>query len=460
MQTLKRQLSLTIVFLVFVTVSLISFVSNTMIRHKFESYVTKRQEEKSRSIVETMEMLYNRETADWNRDSIHTLGMNVLQEGYIIKVSDAEGQIVWDAENHDMSYCHEVMSQIERRMKSYGTPGEFVTKNYSLTQGGQPVGGMDIIYFGPFFLNESDFSFLNSLNLIIVLIGLAALAVAFVIGGVLARRIAAPVAETAKAARDIAAGHYDVKARDNTKTRELHNLVGAINQLAAALSEQENLRKCLCADVAHELRTPLTTLGTHLEAMIEGIWEATPERLRSCHEEIERLGKLVSDVENLQRVESDNLKLRKKPVELLTLAKSVGQSFEGILAQKGLKLMISGEETTADADPDRIRSVLVNLISNAVKYTEAGGEITIRTADQAEKSRIVVEDTGPGITQAELPRIFERFYRADRSRNRETGGSGIGLAIVKAVVTAHGGSVRAENVTPHGARFIVEIGKS
>jgi signal transduction histidine kinase len=308
-------------------------------------------------------------------------------------------------------------------------------------------------------LNERDFSFLFALNAILIGVGALSLVFSFVIGRLLAQRIARPIRKTADIARQIAAGRYNVQFEGRTKTEELQDLVSAINHLARALAEQERLRKQLTADVAHELRTPLATLGSHLEAMTEGLWAPTPARLKSCHEEILRLGGIVADLERLERAENDDKKPAKAPVSLRALTETVCDNFAGQLAAKNLSLETEGPDAIVPADRDRLGGVMNNLLSNAIKYTPEGGEIRVVIEDAADAGVFTVEDNGPGIPAQELPYVFERFYRADKSRNRHTGGAGIGLAIVKSVVAAHGGVVTAENRADGGCRFTVTLPK-
>lgn len=460
MRSLRTQISLAFVLIVLITVSIISFASNVLIKGRFEAYVMAQQNTRTVNIVNNLGLQYDGRTGTWSHDAVYTLGMYSLYDGYIIKVYDREGASVWDAENHDMARCQQVMDDIAIRMKEYGTAGAFVSQEYALTQNGQNVGSVSIRFFGPYFLSESDVVFLNALNLLLMVIGIASLLLSFVAGSLLALRIARPITETADIAKQIAAGHYDIHFKGQTRTRELYNLVSAFHYLSDALAKQENLRKQLTADVAHELRTPLTTLGSHLEAMIEGVWAPTPQRLQSCHDEILRLGKLVADLERLERAESDDPKLDKAPVDMLVLTRSVCTNFEGELANKDLRLDIVGESSLISVDSSAMTSVITNLLSNAVKYTPIGGHIHVTVQDTDKDSVLIMEDDGPGIPQSELPFIFERFYRADRSRNRGTGGAGIGLAIVKSLVSAHGGTVTAENRPEQGSRFTVTLPKT
>ncbi|MEA5083479.1 MAG: ATP-binding protein [Lachnospiraceae bacterium] len=460
MRKLRTQLSLAFVLIVLITVSIISFLSNVLIGREFQTYILTGQETKIQSIVDNLSIQYNKVTNKWNLDSIHTLGMYSLYDGYIIKVSDINGASVWDAENHDMATCQSVMEEISNRMKEHGTTGDFVAHEFKITQNGENVGSVSIQYFGPYFLSEGDFMFLDSLNLLLMVVGVFSLLISFIMAFVLAKRISHPIAKTSEIAKQIASGNFDIQFEGQTKTQELDNLVTSINFLANALSKQEKLRKQLTADVAHELRTPLTTLGSHLEAMIEKVWEPTTERLKSCHEEILRLGKIVMDLESLERVESNNLKLNKAPIDLMELTNSVCVTFEGELSNKNLELEINGTASIVSIDKDRFSGVISNLLSNAVKYTPDGGQIRVLIQDSPDESIFVIEDNGVGIPEEELPFIFERFYRADKSRNRKTGGAGIGLAIVKSVVTAHGGSITANNCTQGGCVIEIRLPKN
>ena len=460
MRSLKTQISLAFVLIVLVTVLLISALSNVLIRRRFEAYVLSQQNARTQAIVDNLGMQYDTLTGSWSHDAVYTLGMYALYDGYIIKVYDRDGLLVWDAENHDMARCQQVMDDISLRMKQYGNAGGFVSQAYTLTQNGQEAGSVSIRFYGPYFLSESDVVFLNALNLLLMVTGLASLLLSLVTGALLARRIARPITKTADIAKEIASGRYDIHFEGRTRTKELDNLVSALNYLADALAKQENLRKQLTADVAHELRTPLTTLGSHLEAMIEGVWQPTPDRLRSCHDEILRLGKLVADLERLERAESADPKLDKAPVDMLALTRSVCGNFDAELANKGLQLAIEGEAPVIPADRDAVSRVITNLVSNAVKYTPQGGQILVSVREEAQNCVFTVEDNGTGIPENELPYIFERMYRADKSRNRNTGGAGIGLAIVKSLVTAHGGTVTAENLPDHGSRFTVTLPKA
>ena len=458
---LRRQLTVTIALIVLVTVALISLLANIFINIEFEKYAKEQQKVRSGDIVANLSRQYDDRTQEWNVGYVHAVGMYALYEGYIIRVYDKSGAVVWDAENHDMTLCTQIMGEITARMKEKrpGLEGRFVPREYDLTQNGRKVGTVSISTYGPYFLNENDFRFLDSLNLILAIIGSLSLLGSLAVGGFWAKRISRPIARTAHIATQIAEGNYNIRFKDRNGVRELDELVTAVNHMAESLDNQEDLRKRLVTDVAHELRTPLTAVASHIEAMIEGVWEATPERLKSCYEEIGRISGLVRDLEKLAQVESDNLKLEKAPVDLLELADTAGGNFESQSAAKNIALEVTGESSVVEADRDRLHQVIANLLSNAIKYTPENGHVIVTVRDTPENGVLTVEDDGIGIPRNELPLIFERFYRTDKSRDRKTGGAGIGLTIAKSIITAHNGKIEAASEVGRGSRFIVTLPK-
>lgn len=459
MKSLKKQLSLSILLTLLLTILLIGVLSNWFINREFEKYITELGQERRENIVEDLSRQYDGFTRSWKQDYVHAIGMNSLYDGYIIKLYDTGGHVVWDAENHDMSLCGQIMNEISDRMKERGSEGGFVSTSYEISQDGKVIGKVDMKYYGPFFLSEADFDFINVMNTVLLVIGVLSSACAVAVGGFLARRISRPVSKTAYIAKQISQGNYAIRFEGETRIRELDDLAQAINYLSDGLGRQENLRKQMTADVAHELRTPLTALGSHLEAMIEGLWDPTPERLKSCHDEVKRLGTLVKDLEQLAKIEGESLVLNKSQADLLDIVKRASDTMKGEAQKKGLELLLEGQSVFVQADENRMGQVITNLLSNAIKYTPEGGTIRVQVWETDTEGIFQVEDSGIGIPEKELPLVFERFYRTDKSRNRKSGGAGIGLAIVKSIVTAHGGSVTAKSVKEQGSSFTVSIPK-
>ncbi len=459
MKSLRKQLSLSILLTLLITIGLIGLLSNWFMNREFEKYITELGRERRENIVDDLGRQFDGFKRNWKLDYVHAIGMNALYDGYILKLYDAGGNMVWDAENHDMSLCGQIMNEISARMEERGAEGGFVDNTYEIDQNGKKVGAVSIKYYGPFFMNEADFNFINVMNTVLLVIGILSSACSVVVGCLLARRISRPVTKTAYIAKQISKGNYDIRFEPGTRIRELDDLADAINHLSDALKSQEKLRKQMTADVAHELRTPLTALSSHLEAMIEGLWDATPERLKSCHEEVKRLGTLVEDLGQLAKIEGENLVLNKSRMDLFEIVHTVSDTMKGEISKKNLSLSIKGSPVFAEADKNRFSQVVANLLSNAVKYTPDGGAIGIEVYETDRLGIVKVTDTGIGIPETELPLIFERFYRTDKSRNRKSGGAGIGLAIVKSIVNAHGGTVTVESIKEQGSCFTVSIPK-
>lgn len=308
-------------------------------------------------------------------------------------------------------------------------------------------------------------AFLHELNTSTLLSSLAAALLALLVGSLLFRQIIAPVRAVTRAAQRIAAG--DLKQRISVKTNdEIGQLARTYNQMADALAHDRQLRQNMVADIAHELRTPLSVIQGNLEAMLDGVLPASPEEIASLRDESALLARLVSDLRLLSLAEAGQLKLEKVQIDLGELALHVLASFrpQAESCQVELSSKISENLPQIALDTDRINQVLHNLLENALRHTPSGGKVTLRVIFEGKaagrQARVEITDTGDGITREDLPYVFDRFYHADKFRNRASGGSGIGLAVVKQLIEAHGGRVWVEspafmaaNSQGYGTRF-------
>lgn len=385
--------------------------------------------------------------------------MYALSDGYILKVYDSQNEVVWDAENHDMEHCHQMMQEIEERMNRLsGDEGQFVTHSYDILSGEKIIGRADITYYTPYYFNENAFRFVDSLNIILLATGIICIINAICMGVIFAKKISKPIIKVTDIADEISKGDYSVRTDSRTSTVELRELSQAINNMAEKIERQEGLRKQLTSDVAHELRTPLTNISTQVEVIVDGLFEPTKERLNGIYDEVNRLSSLVSELEKLQLIE--NTKLNKTEVDLLELAKSTASVFEAEFNKYNLQCTVLGEKTLLFADEGKLRQVITNLISNAIKYSQSGGTIEISVKSDGKNAVLSVKDHGIGISEEDKELIFERFYRTDKSRSRKSGGVGIGLAIVNAIVKAHGGKIEVESTEGMGSDFIVTLPKN
>jgi signal transduction histidine kinase len=243
---------------------------------------------------------------------------------------------------------------------------------------------------------------------------------------------------------------------------ELEDVASAFNTMAHRLRESERQRQELLAAVAHELRTPLSIIEGNLEAMLDGVRAPTPDLIATLHTQSALLSQLITDLRDLSLADARQLSLRRQTVDLAALCQESVEAMRVWMDERQVSTSVRAEgDTTAAVDPDRMRQVVQNLLHNAVRFTPAGGQVTVTvTGVSGDRDRWVmleVEDDGPGIPAEDLSRVFEPFYRVDPSRSRASGGTGMGLAVVRLLVQVHGGTVRAENRPSGGSRFIVQV---
>lgn len=298
-------------------------------------------------------------------------------------------------------------------------------------------------------------------NRSLLLAGGTAGLLAVVVGLVLARRLSHPLQELHDAVTGVAAGNLQQEVGPRG-VGELEDVASAFNTMAHRLQESERQRQELLAAIAHELRTPLAIIEGNLEAMLDGVRAPTPDLIATLHTQSALLSQLITDLRDLSLADARQLSLRRRGVDLAVLCQESMEAMRVWADERKVSMQLrSTGDTTAAVDPDRLRQVVQNLLHNAVRFSPAGGQVTLTvTGGPGGRDRSVVievEDDGPGIPTEDLSRIFEPFYRVDPSRSRASGGTGMGLAVVRLLVEVHGGSVRAENRPTGGSRFIVQI---
>ncbi len=279
-----------------------------------------------------------------------------------------------------------------------------------------------------------------------LLIGLGiGLVVAALLAWLLARHLSRPINEVAEGIRALASGNF----KNQLTTRgsdEIAKLGDDVNRLSTTLSEHESARKRWMSDMAHELRTPLAIISGELEAMSDGVRPLNKEQLASVREEVKHMASLVDDLHSLTMTDSGALAYKMQKVDLNELVQLTVDSFEGRAAKKDLKLNYTNPEHAIGllGDEQRLGQLLRNLLDNAVRYTDAGGRISIDLNKDRQQATLTISDTAPGASLEECERMFERLYRLESSRNRNSGGSGLGLAICRNIVEAHGGQINAK----------------
>jgi len=268
-------------------------------------------------------------------------------------------------------------------------------------------------------------------------------------------RMSRPIVALTDAAAEIEAGARGVRVGLGDAPGELGVLSTAFDRMSESVERQEALRRQLTRDLAHEVRTPLTILRGTTEGLVDGVLEPDHETLRSLHDEVLRLTGLVGDLETLAAADAAALRLEMRRVDLAEVAGAAVALARGAAADAEVALDASLEAAPVDGDPERLRQVVVNLLSNALRHTPSGGRLEVRTSSGDGAAALEVLDTGPGIAPEDLPHVFERFYRGADAEG--TSGSGIGLAVASELVAAHGGSIEARNREGGGAAFTVRL---
>jgi histidine kinase len=339
------------------------------------------------------------------------------------------------------------------------TAAEFVVPRsfdrHLATMGSMMVNMMGSSSMGMDFDADLFTNFRTAVNEALTIAALAAVIAAVVVSFFVSRQVVTPVREMMLASRFIADGHYEERVRvpgDPSKGEldELSQLALSFNQMAAKLEQVEIRRRELIGDISHELRTPLTAIKGSMEGLVDGVLPGNEETYMGIYKEADRLQRLVSDLQELSRVEAGDFELDRKPVNVPDLLTATVERLKMQFEEKGVLLVVEIPDglPQVQADEDRIGQVLLNLVGNAMQYTPSGGEVKIKATHQDDEISISVSDTGIGISPEHLEHLFTRFYRVDKSRSRAGGGSGIGLTIAKFLVEAHGGRIWAESAGP------------
>ncbi|MDR0524435.1 MAG: HAMP domain-containing histidine kinase [Spirochaetaceae bacterium] len=463
MISLQNRLACTYSIFLCVLLAGLAVIANIVTKNFFQELVKKSIESKNQEIVRAVRDLYNPWEKQFTLSALEAVGMLFMHEGFIIDLENPSGEKIWDARDMDMEHCVLALQKINERMRSsHGILSEIQNLDFPLYFGAEMIGTVYIASVGPFFYTEAQSEFIARFNKLLGASALVFIIVSVSISAGLAGALARPIKAASDAAHSIAEHYrkgnapkaFNIALEERYSTVELSELSRSINKLGRELAEAERRQKQLTSDIAHELRTPLTSLQGAIEAFIDGVWTATPERLNALLYEVKRLVKLTEDLRTLTALEWETIVLHKTYFDIAELLETAVSQFEKLSREKGVALIPRLESARIYADYDRIKQVVINLLSNAVHYTDSG-TITISVEKEFGKILIKIADTGFGISSADLPHIFERFYRTDKSRSRNTGGSGIGLAIVSAVIAAHNWEISAESKAGKGSVFTI-----
>ncbi|GHE38965.1 ATP-binding protein [Streptomyces lavendulocolor] len=441
-----RRLAMAFAFLGIGAAALTAVLVNAAFGARFDDYLAKQQQVRQQQLVALFTAEYTQDNA-WKPESLNELAPTVTMTGSEAELRGPAGQRIWSLADARVDAATLAMHRDMMGIGDLGPPREL-----PITVGGERVGTLDVrVPQGQIPAVDRDFR--SDVNQLLVAGGLTAGLVALVVGLYTARRATAPIAELTRAAEDLAAGQRDRRVT-TIPDNEIGQLATAFNTMADRVEKEDELRRAFAADVAHELRTPLAIVRSELEAVQDGIREPTGKVITSLHDETLRLGRLIADLEALASADAAAFTLERTPLSLTTLLRDTITGLADRFTEAGLVLHTDLDDVSVDGDPVRLRQIVTNQLTNALKFVPPGGTVTVTLCEKDGWAEVRVTDTGPGVPPEDLPRVFDRFFRG---RDTRADGSGIGLAVAAELAAAHGGTLTADSEPGHGTTFTTRI---
>jgi len=436
--SLQFRLMAAFTLVILVTVGAVFFFVMRSTGGEIQQYEERGEQIRSARMEHVLSSYYSRR-GDWTGIQPFVEQMGALY-GQRIVLTDSKGIVVADSQ------------------------GDLVGKPYHTSSPGRALpsrwgeGNMGMLYMSPLAESTSAQSLYEPIERFLLWGGLLAVAIALILTFVLSRRILAPIRALTMTAKRLGQGDFSPRVKFGDKG-EVGELAQAFNSMAGNLERAEKLRRNLVADTAHELRTPLSNIQGYLEAIRDGVVEPDAATINSLYEEVILLSRLIDDLQELALAEAGELKLVRQTEDIIGVINQTVSAMQAQTTAKGVSLLaeLPGGLPLCDIDSYRISQVLHNLLDNAAAHTPRGGIITVAARWRGKWVEINVSDTGEGIPAEELPNIFERFYRVDKSRARATGGYGLGLTIAKRLVEAHGGKIEVQSEVGKGSRFTFTV---
>ncbi|MGB3159857.1 MAG: HAMP domain-containing sensor histidine kinase [Carnobacterium sp.] len=456
-RTIKWHLIVSFISVSFVIISVFSLITVRLMDTHFITYISERQEKHLSNYATSLEKLYNT-SGEWPEAlNFESIGIDAIQNSIILTVYDNEKNEIWHSSNLAERMSEDRMNKNVSHMESMmgGMNQTNMTTTVSLFNGTKKIGFVDFTYMGPVGYSEHDTLFITDMKNSLILVSIVGLILSIFMAMIVAHKISSPIINVKNFTKNIARGTYSNSPPKKTTIKELEELFISVSTLSVQLENQQEIRNQLSSDIAHEIRTPLTTLKGSLEAMIDGIWDPTEERLQVCYDEVNRLTRLIGNIDKINEFESQQTILRTSSFDLYTLAKDIASNFDSLFIKQTIFFSIEGLSLLVIADKDKISQVLTNLLSNAIKFTPAYGQIKLVIEQKNNLAVLTLSDTGEGIAKDELNSIFERFYMSDYSRRKSVDSQGIGLSIVKSIVKAHSGNIVVKSDYGKGSTFTI-----
>lgn len=431
--SLRLKLLASFFLVIAIGVGTIAYIASNSAINQFDRYVSRDQAERYQRLALTFSNYY-RYMGSWDEVSDLTEKVSEMYSERIV-LTDPSGVVLGDTASRLNG--EEIASDWARKSVTINLGDFAIGKIYIKTQQRSPL----------------QKTFINSVNKSVLTGGIIAGIVGIVLALLFSRNILKPIRELTEATKKMQEGELDQRV-ETTSGGEIGKLGESFNELARRLKEQKTLREEMVSDVAHELRNPLSNIQGYLEGLKEGMIDPTKRVFESLHQQSLVLNRLVNDLRDVNRAKAGKLNLDKKQVVLEDIISRETKALKEKAREEEIELNqdLDGPNLL-EADPERISQVVRNLVDNAITHTPEGGEIKVRTRKSSDEVITTVSDDGSGIPEEDLPYIFDRFYRVDKSRSRGTGGTGLGLTIAKEIVESHGGNIMAKSSEGEGSTF-------
>lgn len=450
---IKLFLSYLLIFILLLAVIVIIFVGYTK---RMNEYFMLRTDEALEQLVDEFQKAYEEDP-----DQITSVGRGIKiitkNMGFEILFTDIRNEVIY-------SYSADDVSKQPPPIDEGVFPGPFereferVEKKYDIEVDGIKKGVLTISYFGEHNLNKNDRQLLNVLQRTYQTVLFTVILLGVTVSFFLSRSITKPMKTVILTANRIRQGELLARANVKSNTTEIQELSYAINYLADTLQKEDALRKQMTSDMAHEIRTPLTALRNFIEAFLDGVIDPDAIQLDKCYKEVLRMTDLVERLKDIAALEETQLILHNERFDLNTEIGNMVDLFTPQFVKKKIQVCLDLQMNIfVFMDKSKLDQMMMNLLSNANRYTDDGGTVDIRLLQDNKTTSITVSDSGIGIDQEDIPYIFERFYRSDKSRSRDTGGMGVGLTIVKQLVELYQGQIHVDSVLGNGSSFTIEF---
>lgn len=453
MQSIRKRLSIILVCTAILALFISTLLVNMTITKTFNKYLVEIQNKRNTRIVTYLEDVYQK-NGKWSKTSGIEISHEAYMSNYCLTLKDENRKIVWGMNPNEIVHSMNANMRVENG-------GVYTTRTFSIKSKNKIVGYIEVGQYAPVLLSKEDVDFKGSINMSISISLILSIIVTILISLFISKQFSTPLRQVSKISVHLSDGHYEERLHDKSNIVEIEDLRTSINTLGDKLQHQDLLRKRLVSDISHEIRTPLNILQNNFEAMIDGIFPVDNERLSYLNEEVIRFGKLIDNLNGLKEIEGEEISFNMEKIPLQEILFSVVKEFQLVSENKNLKMTLecdTNKKYNILGDIDKIKQVIINILSNAIKFTKENGEINITLKETDEKVILKIQDTGIGINEEDLPYIFERLYRGDKSRN-ETEGTGIGLTIVKNIVALHKASIEVKSKDGKGCVVTVHFNR-